>query len=59
LIGIGLLAAAPGLTWYFVWPGRAKPAPEAQLASSIAVVPFVGRAPSPRTENPAPSIDHR
>src|SRR5260370_8338494 len=41
LIGIGLLAAAPGLIWYFVWPGRAKPAPDAQPASSIAVVPFV------------------
>ncbi len=41
LTGIGLLAAAPGLAWYFVWPGRAKPAAEAQPASSIAVVPFV------------------
>ncbi len=41
LAGIGLLAAAPGLVWYFVWPGRAKPAPEAQSAASIAVVPFV------------------
>src|SRR5712692_12050938 len=40
LTGIGLLAAAPGLAWYFVWLGRAKPAPDAQPASSIAVIPF-------------------
>ena len=39
LVGIGVLAAVPGLFWYFVWPGHAKP--EAQAGSSIAVVPFV------------------
>ena len=37
LIGIGLLAAAPGLLYYFV---LRRPAP-AQLAPSIAVLPFV------------------
>jgi len=41
LAGMGLLAAAPVLVWYFVWPGRTQPAPDAQPASSIAVVPFV------------------
>ncbi len=41
LAGMGLLAAALGLVWYFVWPGRTQPAPDAQPASSIAVVPFV------------------
>src|SRR5437899_7714145 len=41
LVGVGVLAAAPGLVWYFVWPGRARSVSEAQPASSIAVVPFV------------------
>ena len=40
LVGIGLLAAAPGLGWYFLWRGRDHPAPEAARAPSIAVLPF-------------------
>ena len=41
LIGIGLLAAAPGLGWYFLWRGRDHSAPQAARAPSIAVLPFV------------------
>lgn len=37
LVGIGLLAAAPGLGWYFLWRGRDRPAVR---APSIAVLPF-------------------
>jgi len=37
LIGIGLLAAAPGVTWYFFWRGRDR----LLQAPSIAVLPFV------------------
>jgi serine/threonine-protein kinase len=40
LVGIGLLAAAPGLGWYFLWRGRDRPAPQAVRAPSIAVLPF-------------------
>ncbi len=38
LVGIGVLAAAPGLVWYFGIRGRAA---SAVSASSIAVLPFV------------------
>jgi TolB-like protein len=40
LVGIGLLAAAPGLGWYFVWRSRTSPAPQVVRAPSIAVLPF-------------------
>ena len=43
LVGIGLLAAAPGTIWYFVLRGGAKPAATSSGAvrPSIAVLPFV------------------
>lgn len=40
LVGIGLLAAAPGLAWYFLWRNRERPAPQAVRAPSVAVLPF-------------------
>jgi TolB-like protein/Tfp pilus assembly protein PilF len=40
LVGIGLLAAASGLGWYFLWRGRERPEPQAARAPSIAVLPF-------------------
>ena len=39
LAAIGVLAAAPGLVWYFWW--RERGAPQAQQTASIAVLPFV------------------
>src|SRR5438309_4116882 len=39
LVGIGLVAAAPGTIWYFAVRGIGKPAP-AEGAASIAVLPF-------------------
>ena len=43
LVGIGLLAAAPGVFWHFVIRERARPAQPAgaEGARSIAVLPFV------------------
>jgi TolB-like protein len=41
LVGIGLVAATPGVGWYFLWRGRDRPAAEAPRAPSIAVLPFV------------------
>jgi serine/threonine-protein kinase len=42
LVGIGVLAAAPGTFWYFVVRRiGSPPAPTAQLTPSIAVLPFV------------------
>ena len=42
LVGIGVLAATPGVVWYFVLPGHLKKAAEAPAAvPSIAVLPFV------------------
>src|SRR5438477_7676453 len=41
LLGIGVLAAAPGLFWYF----RARPAPIG-LSPSIAVLPFADMSPA-------------
>jgi TolB-like protein/tetratricopeptide (TPR) repeat protein len=38
LVGIGVLAAAPGIVWYFFLPGRARVA--AAAAPSVAVLPF-------------------
>jgi hypothetical protein len=46
LVGIGALAAAPGLIWYFVV--RSRPVPEASSTaarSSIAVLPFADLSP--------------
>jgi len=40
LVGIGLLAAAPGTVWYFFLRTGAQPAPAA-TTPSIAVLPFV------------------
>ena len=41
LAGVGVLAAAPGLVWYFVLRARPGPAAPAPVAPSIAVLPFV------------------
>jgi TolB-like protein/tetratricopeptide (TPR) repeat protein len=50
LVGIGLLAATPGIAWYFVWRGHGTAATGSvgtkapavgQPAASIAVLPFV------------------
>jgi len=52
LVGIGVLAAAPGLIWYFFIRGGARtaavPAPVAsvQAVPSIAVLPFADLSPS-------------
>ena len=46
LVGIGMLAAAPGLLWYFVV--RSRPTPEASSTvarPSIAVLPFADLSP--------------
>ncbi len=43
LVGIGLLAALPGLLWFFVLPGRAGVASRAR--PSIAVLPFADMSP--------------
>jgi serine/threonine-protein kinase len=44
LLGLGLVAAAPGLVYFFVWPGAARRATEPSGnragAPSIAVLPF-------------------
>ena len=49
LVGIGILAAAPGTVWYFLVRGVAKPAAtssgEDQPLPSIAVLPFVDMSP--------------
>jgi serine/threonine-protein kinase len=53
LIGLGLLAAAPGLGWYFLWRSRERPAsaptgPAVQLTAappSIAVLAFADMSP--------------
>lgn len=41
LVGIGALAAAPGLVWYFVLRGRNSAVTVSPRAPSIAVLPFV------------------
>ena len=41
LVGIGLLAAAPGLVYYFLLRKSTPPAAQAARAPSIAVLPFV------------------
>ena len=44
LLGLGLLAAAPGLVYFFVWPGAGRRAADGRpsaAAPSIAVLPFV------------------
>src|SRR5437879_5878294 len=43
LVAIGVIAAAPGLTYFFVWPGHLRPrggSSAAQRTPSIAVLPF-------------------
>ena len=47
LVGIGVLAAAPGLIWYFAIRARPKPAPAvtAEAIPSIAVLPFADMSP--------------
>jgi TolB-like protein/Tfp pilus assembly protein PilF len=49
LIGIGVLAAAPGTVWYFVVRGIAKPAPQHASSRnpqpSVAVLPFTDLSP--------------
>lgn len=43
LVGIGVLAAAPGVVWYFVVRGHTRPVSSSTAAAtpSIAVLPFV------------------
>ena len=50
LVGVGALAAAPGLIWYFVWPGRARSVADAQPTTSVAVVPFVNMSSDKENE---------
>ena len=51
LIGLGVLAGAPGLAWYFLRQGSAPPAAgkaevvQAPTAPSIAVLPFADMSP--------------
>jgi TolB-like protein len=52
LLGIGLLAAAPGVVWSFLWPGRltlsiphGSIGASAEPIPSIAVLPFVDMSP--------------
>ena len=40
LVGMGFLAAAPGIGWYFLWRKADRPA-AAERTPSIAVLPFV------------------
>jgi len=51
LIGISVLAAAPGIVWYFAGPGTSKQPPRAPSATdqampSIAVLPFADMSPA-------------
>ena len=50
LAGIGLLAATPGLTWYFLWRGRDRPATDLPRAASVAVLPFVNHSDDKENE---------
>jgi len=49
LVGIGIIAAAPGVIWYFVLPGHLKSATDVSGTSaatpSIAVLPFADMSP--------------
>ena len=46
LLGLGFLAAAPGLLYFFVWPGAARRAAAApSVSSSVAVLPFADMSP--------------
>jgi TolB-like protein/Tfp pilus assembly protein PilF len=48
LVGIGVLAAAPGTIWYFFVRGKPVSSPAAQIAAitpSIAVLPFADMSP--------------
>ena len=52
VLGIGVAAAAPGLVYFFVWPGAGRRAPDGAGASaaakgppSIAVLPFANLSP--------------
>jgi len=50
LVGIGVLAAAPGVVWYFVVRGTPRPVPASVAAApattpSIAVLPFADMSP--------------
>jgi TolB-like protein/tetratricopeptide (TPR) repeat protein len=52
LVALGVLAAAPGLVYFFVWPGAARhpplasgPDPASVVAPSIAVLPFADMSP--------------
>jgi serine/threonine-protein kinase len=58
LVGLGLLAAAPGLGWYFLWRARERPAagpatsasPAVAAAPSIAVLAFADMSPQKNQE---------
>jgi hypothetical protein len=48
LVVIGMVAAMPGVIWYFVWPGTARsPLEVASMVAtpSIAVLPFADMSP--------------
>ena len=48
LLCMGLVAAAPGVIWYFVWPATARHSrsiASASMTPSIAVLPFVDMSP--------------
>jgi TolB-like protein len=48
LIGIGIVAATPGVIWYFVWPGHRTSrveTPSTSVQPSIAVLPFADMSP--------------
>lgn len=50
LVGLGLLAAAPGIVYFFVWPAAARNAPASPNSvggrPSIAVLPFADVSPN-------------
>lgn len=47
LAGIGVAAAAPGITWYFIWPGKLRTSAAGPSAASIAVLPFLNVSSDP------------
>ena len=49
-MSLPLLAATPGLTWYFLWRGRDRPATDLPRAASVAVLPFVNHSDDKENE---------
>jgi TolB-like protein len=44
-LGLGLAAAAPGFVYFFVWPGAALHAPNAQASTAVPAGPSIGVLP--------------